>query len=219
MLKKIVLDFDDTLVKSSEHIIKILNAKYGSNKTIQDLSDWSYRNIYPQMTEQQLSDLFASDEFWGGLKLPDGKVEILQYNTGVVDFLNFAKDKYEIIVCSKGTEKNLYYKEIFCMAMFAAFEIKGKFEGIIIGDVFDSTLDKSIVDFSDCLFGVDDNTNALMSLNTPCKILLKNYHEQYWNKTPVNENNLYVINDFYDLIEICKFDEFLRQTGVEIGAR
>ena len=103
--------------------------------------------------------------------------------------------------------------------MFAALDLDGEFIGIEIGDVFDSTLDKSKIDFSECLFAVDDNTNALISMNVPCKILLKNYHEQYWNKTPVNEPNLYVVNDFYELIDICKFDEYLRETGVELGAR
>ena len=207
--RKIVLDFDDTLVKSSEQIIKMLDTKYGVNKTIEDLSDWSYRNIYHGITEKELSDMFASQDFFAGVK----------YNTGVVDFFKYAKDKYKVIICSKGTKANLELKEIWCITMFTALELEGEFVGIEIGDVFDSTLDKSGFDFSDALFGVDDNTNALMSLNVPCKILIKNYHDQYWNKVPENENNFYVINDFYDLIEICKFDELLRQKGVEIGER
>ena len=207
--KTIVLDFDDTLVRSSEQIIKMLNEKYGLDKSIEDLSDWSYRNIYHNITEKELSDLFASGNFFAGVK----------YNEGVIPFLNYAQDKYKIVICSKGTPNNLYYKELFCTAMFAALELDGEFIGIEIGDVFDSTLDKSKIDFSECLFAVDDNTNALMSMNVPCKILLKNYHEQYWNKTPINEPNLYVINDFYELINICKFDEQLREAGVELGAR
>jgi len=217
--RKIVLDFDDTLVKSSEHVIKILNKRYGLDKTIADLSDWSYRNIYHGITEQELSEMFASKEFWGGILYDDCKIETLKYNVGVLDFLEYAKDKYEVIICSKGTKDNLEQKEIFCIATFNACGIEGKFVGIEIGDVFDATLDKSGIDFSDCLFAVDDNTNALLSLNVPCKFLLKNHHDQYWNKEPINEKNLYVINDFYDLIEFCKFDEMLRQSGVEIGER
>ncbi len=209
MKRDIVIDFDDTLVKSSEQIIRMLNEKYGIDKSIEDLSDWSYRNIYHGITETELSEMFASPDFFTGVK----------YNTGVVDFLKYAQDKYRIIVCSKGTKANLELKEIWCIAMFAALDLEGEFIGIEIGDVFDSTLDKSGFDFSNTLFAVDDNTNALMSMNSPCKFLLKNYHDQYWNKVPENEDNLYVINDFFDLIEFCKFDEMLKREGIEIGER
>ena len=209
MKRDIVVDFDDTLVKSSEQIIRMLNKKYGIDKSIEDLSNWSYRNIYHGITEKELSEMFASQDFFTGVK----------YNTGVVDFLKYAQDKYRIIVCSKGTKANLELKEIWCIAMFAALDLEGEFIGIEIGDVFDSTLDKSGFDFSNTLFAVDDNTNALMSINSPCKFLLKNYHDQYWNKVPENEDNLYVINDFFDLIEFCKFDEMLKREGIEIGER
>ena len=84
-------------------------------------------------------------------------------------------------------------------------------------DDTDYNLNKSIVDFSDCLFAIDDNVNALVSINAPKKILIKNYAEYYWNKTPINREDTYVINDFNDLIEMCDFDKKLRNEGIRIG--
>ena len=74
-----------------------------------------------------------------------------------------------------------------------------------------------MVDFSDCLFAVDDNINALLSINTSKKILIKNYSEYYWNETPINREDVYVINTFYELTQMCNFDIKLRNEGIYIG--
>ena len=62
--QKIVLDFDDTLVKSSEQIIQMLNQRHNLNKTIKDLTDWGYSSIYPQITNQEVTELYSSKDFF-----------------------------------------------------------------------------------------------------------------------------------------------------------
>lgn len=206
--QKIVLDFDDTLVKSSEQIIQMLNQKYNLNKTIKDLKDWGYTSIYPQITPQEVTELYADEEFFKNVN----------WNNGVKRFLSKFKKDYNFIICSKGSKQNLYFKHLFLIAQFEEMNITDwEFIGLETNDDTDYNLNKSIVDFSDCLFAVDDNVNALLSINTPKKILIKNYAEYYWNKTPINREDTYVINDFNDLIEMCDFDKKLRNEGIRIG--
>ena len=52
--RKVVFDFDDTLVKSSEEIIRQINNKYNLNKTIDDLTDWNYSSIYKELKETEV---------------------------------------------------------------------------------------------------------------------------------------------------------------------
>lgn len=206
--QKIVLDFDDTLVKSSEQIIQMLNQKYNLNKTIKDLKDWGYSSIYPQITSQEVTELYADKEFFKNVN----------WNNGTKQFLSKFKKDYNFIICSKGNKQNLYFKHLFLIAQFEEMNITDwEFIGLETNDDTDCNLNKSIVDFSDCLFAVDDNVNALLSINVPKKILIKNYAEYYWNKTPINREDTYVIDDFNDLIEMCDFDKKLRNEGIRIG--
>lgn len=210
--RKIVLDFDDTLFKSSERVIDILNKKYHLHKTIDDLSDWGYKSIYPQITDEMVTEIYGSKEFF------DIKTTLLKYlNTGILDFLEYASKKYQIVICTKGDENNLKNKKEFCDFISCYLGRDYEFIGIRTDESTEGyKLDKSMYDFSDCLFAVDDNTNALESLNVPVKFLIKNGRETYWNKTPIN-SNIYVINTFEEMLEICQFDEQLRDKGEIIG--
>lgn len=208
--RKIVLDFDDTLFKSSEKVIEILNHRYGLNKTIKDLKDWGYCSIYGKITQQEVLDIYASEKMFMG-----DSYSLL--NEGVVDFLKYAKNKYQIVIYTKGSKQNLINKKKFCDKNKTLFGKDYEFLGI---ETFDEKegykLDKSLYDLSDCLFAVDDNIEALNSMNVPFKILIKNYQEQNWNKTPIN-SNVYVINNFNELLVMCQFDEQLRDKGEIIG--
>lgn len=206
--QKIVLDFDDTLVKSSEQIIRMLNQKYNLNKTIEDLTDWNYFSIYPHMTEAEVTSLYSAPQFFNEV----------EWNEGTKLFLiNFNQD-YEFIICSKGSQQNLYFKKLFLDKWFSELGIVDwQFIGLELKSDSDYNLDKSNIDFSDCLFCLDDNIDSLLSINTPKKILIKNYAEYPWNKTPINREDVYVINNFYELIEICNFDKKLRNEGIYIG--
>ena len=206
--QKIVLDFDDTLVRSSEQIIQMLNQKYNLNKTIKGLKEWGYSSIYPQITSQEVTELYADKEFFKNVN----------WNNGAKQFLSKFKKDYNFIICSKGSKQNLYFKHLFLIAQFEEMNITDwEFIGLETNDDTDCNLNKSIVDFSDCLFAVDDNVSALLSINAPKKILIKNYAEYYWNKTPINREDTYVINDFNELIEMCNFDKKLRNEGICIG--
>ena len=203
----IVLDFDDTLVKSSEAIIKILNKKFGLNKTIADSKDWNYRSINRNLTEQDINNLFATEEFFN----------TVQWNENALNFLQKFKEEYNYIICSKGTKQNLELKE-----KFLEIELKEKFQidYEFIGLEFISqknSLNKGDINFSQCLFCIDDNTEAIESINTPIKFLIKNYTNTNWNQTPKNIEGVYVVNTFEEIIQVCEFDLEMKRRGEKIG--
>lgn len=205
---KIVLDFDDTIVKSSEQIIAMLNKKYNLHKTMDDLTDWNYGSIYSNITDQEVTDLYSSSEFFNQVKP----------NTGVINFLVEFRYDYQYVVCTKGSIQNLKRKKQFLTTFFSFLNIRDwEFIGLPITNDAEHNLNKSVVDLSDCLFCVDDNIEALLSMNAPKKILIKNYRDFSWNEVPVNREDVYVINDFNDLIEMCRFDMKLRNEGIYLG--
>lgn len=200
------MDFDDTIVKSSEEIIRQLNKKYKLERTISDLKDWGYKSIYSKLTQNEVLDMYDSTDFFAHVKFNDYFLEFKEkfLDTGV----------YYPIICSKGRKLNLNYKRQFCDMLFQ--EIKYDYIGIEFEDN-NCHLDKSKYDFSNTYFAIDDNTKALLSLSSPKKILLKNNREQIWNYNPINQENLYIVNNFKDIIKMCEFDENLEEKGIILG--
>lgn len=196
--KTIVLDFDDTLVKSSEQVIKMLNEHNGTNKTIDDLKDWGYRSIDKSLDDKKVFELFESVEFF----------QTLKFNLGVFEFFQTFKNTYDFIICSKGTKLNLELKQNYCRNILSILGVNYKFCGVPL-DFNNSphNMKKSMYDFSDCVFGIDDNIQALMSLNAQKKILIKNYKNLHYNRLPKNSENIYAVNDFYDIINLIKIEE------------
>ena len=203
----IVLDFDDTLVKSSEAIIKMLNKKFGLNKTISDSKDWNFRSINRNLTEQDINNLFATKEFF----------DTVQWNENAIKFLQKFKKEYNYIICSKGTKQNLELKEVFLeKELKEKFQIDYDFIGLEFINQ-KSSLNKGSINFSQCLFCIDDNTEAIESINTPIKFLIKNYTNTNWNQTPKNMEGVYVVNTFEEIIQVCEFDLELKRKGEKIG--
>jgi hypothetical protein len=50
-------------------------------------------------------------------------------------------------------------------------------------------------------------------MNSKNKILIRNNLDKKWNYIPQGQENFYIINTFYDLIEICEFDLKLTKVG------
>ena len=75
---KLFIDADDTILRSSEAVIKLLNQKYGTNKTTDDWDDWGYLSISEgKATRQDISDLFESQEFFDIVEIYDGFEKML----------------------------------------------------------------------------------------------------------------------------------------------
>ena len=102
------LDVDDTIIKSSETIIEILNAKNNTHKTINDLSDWGYRSICPTLNFDTVNDIFASEEFFD-------RVEI---DPEFQRFYKKHKRDFNFVFVSKGVPLNIKRKEKFLKKNF-----------------------------------------------------------------------------------------------------
>lgn len=200
----IVIDFDDTILKSSEIVIDILNEKNKTQKTIADLSDWNYRSIDPKITTRDVDEIYSSDSFW------QRALNIKYLNDGIVDFFNSFKNDFKFIVCSVGTEENLRRKENFIKNLGLNLGILGldiSLLGIPQEDKhLTGNLDKSCFDFSSCYLFIDDNTKAVQSVNAPKKILVRNNRNVLWNKKPINDEKTYCVNTFNEIVEMIKFD-------------
>lgn len=193
------LDADDTILKSSETIINLLNKKYNivPPKTIKDLKDWGYRSIWKNLPSMEVEQLFASDEFF----------EDIKPFQGFLDFYSHHGDKFNITVVTAGTPDILAKKKQYFDIMFQnAFKFRGiEFPRNDLGK-FEWNYDKSIVDMQ---FGIqiDDRVDALRSTNANLKILFKGNGDYYWNQPEsyANISNLYVTNGWEEVSQILLF--------------
>ena len=92
------LDADDTILLSSEAVIKILNKKYNINppKTINGMKDWGYRSIYKYITTKEVENIYESDEFFNMVEFDPLFLDF--YNKNKILWLTAKWKKCKIIV-------------------------------------------------------------------------------------------------------------------------
>ena len=168
---KLFIDADDTILKSSETTIDILNKKFNiiPSKTFDDIHDWGYRSIYGQCTDEIINDVYDSDEF------------------------------FEQVV-TKGHEKNIKNKEKY----FKKHLPRAKVIGCKFKSCDDKKYDKSHIDMSHGI-QIDDRTDCLMGTNSDTKILFKNKAERYWNQINGTNEDIYIANEWKEIIDILEF--------------
>lgn len=181
------VDFDNTIVNSSEVIVKMLNEQFGENKDYRKLRKYDFRDLFPNCSYWDIEKYFESDKMFEQLELyPES------YNT-----LNSFKDKFEnITIVTIGTEDNIEKKRKF---------IKDKFSfNINLIDIENhGRSNKSSVDMRDGVF-IDDHVDCLHSSNAKIKILIKTNENAEWSKIEPNED-IYVVNNWYEVYSILDF--------------
>lgn len=189
---KLFIDADDTILESSKTTINILNKRFNISppKTYDDISDWGYRSIYHQCTNEIVNEIYDSEEFFEQVKI----------HSNFMDFYNKYQNNFEWYIVTKGHERNINHKEsYFAQHMPVA---------TVIGCQFNShkneNYDKSHIDMS---YGIqiDDRLDCLLGTNAPIKILIKNDKELYWNQTHKNNEPIYIVNNWNEAIEILTF--------------
>ena len=191
------LDADDTILLSSEAVIKILNKKYSINppKTIDSMRDWEYRSIYKYITTKEVEDIYESDEFFN----------MVEFDPLFLDFYNKNKNKINVVIVTKGTELNVTKKEKYIKSILGE-DIE------YIGMTFKYDVDgKRIKDYSKTNINmkhgiqIDDRTDALVNTNANVKILINNDRVRTWNQHYENINNLYITKDWNEISQILLF--------------
>ena len=191
------IDVDDTILKSSEAVIKILNKKYDINpsKSINDMKDWGYRSIYKNITDDEVEKIYESDEFFN----------IVEFDQSFLDFYKTNKNKIDIVICTKGTKINIEKKENLVKKVlgeditYIGMQFRLDNDGNKIKDYR-----KSIINMKHGI-QIDDRTDALRDTNANIKILINNDRLRTWNQNYENINNLYVTRNWDEIGQIVLF--------------
>jgi 5'(3')-deoxyribonucleotidase len=202
--QKILIDIDDTFLKSSEEIIRQLNKKNSTSKTIEDLTDYGYRSIDPGVTQEDIRQMYSSDDFFKNVTFNDGAIEFL---------IKYSKI-FDIVFVSYGTEENLMQK----VKMLNNISQQCELNNIFFVGCETGKSNKRDVLLDNVYIAIDDNADHLSEMNSPKKILLKNGRDLAWNQTPINDECTYCANSFSDIIDMIEFDLKLKDMGVWLNA-
>ena len=183
---KVFLDCDDTIIDSSKCIINLLNKKNGTNKTIKDLKDFHYLSIDKTLTNNDVIELFESDDFWNTVHYSQ---EFLRYN-------RFLDNNFEVEIVSCGTRLNLEKKEKYLK------DLGYKFTGVLIDN--DMNLCKRHINMQGGI-QIDDNIQSIENTNAAIKILFQGSNNFPWNRVKPNVDNLYVAQTWEEVYQILEF--------------
>lgn len=181
------IDFDNTIVNSSEVIVKMLNESFGEDKDWKKLRRYDFKDLFPSCSYWKIERCFESDKMFE-------EVELLPE---VYETLNSFKDKFDkVSVVTIGTDINLEKKRMFVKNRFP-FDIE------LIGIKNDGRSNKGSVDMRDGVF-IDDHIDCLHSSNAKVKILIKTSENAEWSKIEPNDD-IYVVSNWYEIYSILDF--------------
>lgn len=194
-MKKLILDFDNTLVNTTKAMIRSMNPyikdvtqKVDENKLAYY---WSFADIFPKTHLRYVDILFNSKQLFDNMSLFPNVFNVLEdlHNKGV-----------QIYICTIGSYKNIKLK------------LDWLHENLPFVDVIpiaqnNIAMNKAIINMTDSVF-IDDNTDCLNSSNSDIKIVYR--HDGYMTQRN-NVWNGYVstswedkdfIDLLYDLLEV-----------------
>lgn len=180
------LDFDDTICLTSKQFVKLANKKYKKEEDWNNINRWDFKDLYPEITNNDIDNIFSSEDFFVDLELCEN----------CLDVINSIKNLVNIHIATIGTDKNLKNKMKWIKKNL---NIDFNFNGILDTGIND----KSSVDMSGAIF-VDDRIDNLRSSNANMKILYKNYHNYSWQQIEPNDN-IYVVDSWEQICSILDF--------------
>lgn len=102
----ILVDMDDTLVHTVRTWVSWLNAKYNLNVDYDSVVDWDMKLAFPTLTEAQIYEPLACEDFWYLVK-PRVDAQV---------FLKFLmEDGHKIYICSSSHYLTVKYKIHHCL--------------------------------------------------------------------------------------------------------
>lgn len=73
----ILVDMDDTIENLSDAWLKVLNQKFNTNITRQDVRTWSIREMFPSATREEVYGCLDDPEFWKDVTPREDALEVL----------------------------------------------------------------------------------------------------------------------------------------------
>ena len=136
------------------------------------------------------------------------------FNDGAIKFIDKYSKLFDIVFVSYGTEEDLYYKAEILTRVINTYDIDNVF---LIACETDKA-NKSEILLDNVYVAIDSHTKHLEELNAPKKILLKNFQETDYNKTPINDEYTYIANSLDEIDKMIEFDLKLKDMGVWLDA-
>lgn len=174
MKQKFFIDFDDTMVCSSEGFYQTYKQWFGhlpefKETNIKDNNDWNFINCCPLLegNTENVNDIFASKDFFNNLE-PQPHCQ---------DILNKYKDVYDYVLVSIGTPWNLKHKMDYVNMYFPMVQ------DLILLNTKHLKMNKSLVNMSGIgnVF-LDDHQDNLNSAEVSNSVLFKSMGIKKWNK-------------------------------------
>ena len=162
-IKHIYLDMDGVLIHSCQAICDMINEIQNTDFTGDEVLSWNFKEICPTLSDDDVEKMFSDPIFFQYVKWIDGALDFLRHHEN------------RITIVTKGTYKNLHYKEQFLKDF-------GFNPYILLGMDFNQS--KGDIDMSQSLF-IDDCTSNLNESNAKYKIMFKEYNdnrEREWQK-------------------------------------
>ena len=194
-MKKLILDFDNTIVDTTRAMIKAMNPyiKDVDKKVPEDSLSycWSFADIFPKTHLRYVDILFNSQHLFENMKL-------------FPNVFNVLKDLHEkgvqIYICSIGSYKNIKLKLDYLHEQLPFVDVIPIAQNNIV-------MNKAIINMQNSVF-MDDNCNCLNSSNADVKILYK--HDNFtteknkiWNGyTSTSWEDKDFIKLLYNLLEV-----------------
>lgn len=186
--QKILIDIDDTLLKSPD-----------------DLVNYEYRFEEKNTTQKEINQMYQSDD----------SLANIDFNDGAIDFILKYSKQFDIVFVSYGTELNLMKKLAILNDIFS---YRYQLKNIYFAAFETGKANKSEILLDNIYIAIDSHSKHLAELNAPKKILLKNFQETKDNITPINDEYIYIANSFKDINEMITFDLKLKDMGVWLDA-
>ena len=91
---KILFDADDVAETLLDGWVKVLNERYGTNVSVEDVTDWDITLAFPTLNKSQVYGVLQEDQIWANLTPMPGAQEYLQrlYDEGHELYLVTASD-------------------------------------------------------------------------------------------------------------------------------
>lgn len=194
-MRKLVLDFDNTIVDTTRAMIKAMNPyiKDVDKKVPEDSLAycWSFADIFPKTHLRYVDILFNSKHLFDNMELFPNLYDTLEdlHNKGV-----------QIFICTIGSGKNIKLKIDWLHEHLPFVDVVPIIQNNIV-------MNKAIINMENSVF-IDDNTDCLNSSNADVKIVYR--HENFVTERN-NVWNGFVATDWrdkdfikllYDLLEV-----------------
>ena len=156
-MKKLILDFDNTICNTTKAMIKSMNPfiKDSSKKVDENALSycWSFCDLFPETHLRYIDILFNSQLLFDNMELYSNV-----YNT-----LNDLHEKgVQIFICTIGSYKNIKLKLDYLHEKLPFVEVIPIAQNNIV-------MDKAIINMTNSVF-IDDNCSCLNSSNADVKI-------------------------------------------------